>query len=142
MMSNTAVPRYYGAFREEVRAGRIPVCEEIDLQMHRIDAKIEDPALWYDDAVVEGFIAYCEAELTLTDGSDLHLLDSFKLWAEDIFGWYYFVEQLVPVPNEDGSRVRYERRQVRNGYATSSTLSFRAAPRKPCTPAAFKAIFW
>lgn len=77
MISNTAVPRYYGAFREEVRAGRIPVCEEIDLQMHRIDAKIEDPALWYDDAVVEGFIAYCEAELTLTDGSDLHLLDSF-----------------------------------------------------------------
>ena len=112
MLSNTAVPRYYGAFREEVRAGRIPVCEEIDLQMHRIDAKIEDPALWYDDAVVEGFIAYCEAELTLTDGSDLHLLDSFKLWAEDIFGWYYFVEQLVPVPNEDGSRVRYERRQA------------------------------
>ncbi len=122
MMSNTAVPRYYGAFREEVRAGRIPVCEEIDLQMHRIDAKIEDPALWYDDAAVEGFIAYCEAELTLTDGSDLHLLDSFKLWAEDIFGWYYFVEQLVPVPNEDGSRVRYERRQVRKRLCNKQYL--------------------
>lgn len=122
MMSNTAVPRYYGAFREEVRAGRIPVCEEIDLQMHRIDAKIEDPALWYDDAVVEGFIAYCEGELTLTDGSDLHLLDSFKLWAEDIFGWYYFVEQLVPVPNEDGSRVRYERRQVRKRLCNKQYL--------------------
>ncbi len=122
MMSNTAVPRYYGAFREEVRAGRIPVCEEIDLQMHRIDAKIEDPSLWYDDAVVEGFIAYCEAELTLTDGSDLHLLDSFKLWAEDIFGWYYFVEQLVPVPNEDGSRVRYERRQVRKRLCNKQYL--------------------
>lgn len=122
MMSNTAVPRYYGAFREEVRAGRIPVCKEIDLQMHRIDAKIEDPALWYDDAVVEGFIAYCEAELTLTDGSDLHLLDSFKLWAEDIFGWYYFVEQLVPVPNEDGSRVRYERRQVRKRLCNKQYL--------------------
>ena len=122
MMSNTAVPRYYGAFREEVRSGRIPVCEEIDLQMHRIDAKIEDPALWYDDAVVEGFIAYCEAELTLTDGSDLHLLDSFKLWAEDIFGWYYFVEQLVPVPNEDGSRVRYERRQVRKRLCNKQYL--------------------
>ena len=120
MTSNTAVPRYYGAFREEVRAGRIPVCEEIDLQMHRIDAKIEDPALWYDDAVVEGFIAYCEAELTLTDGSDL--LDSFKLWAEDIFGWYYFVEQLVPVPNEDGSRVRYERRQVRKRLCNKQYL--------------------
>lgn len=122
MISNTAVPRYYGEFREEVRAGRIPVCEEIDLQMHRIDAKIEDPALWYDDAVVEGFIAYCEAELTLTDGSDLHLLDSFKLWAEDIFGWYYFVEQLVPVPNEDGSRVRYERRQVRKRLCNKQYL--------------------
>lgn len=122
MMSNTAVPRYYGAFREEVRAGRIPVCEEIDLQMHRIDAKIEDPDLWYDDAVVEGFIAYCEAELTLTDGSDLHLLDSFKLWAEDIFGWCYFVEQLVPVPNEDGSRVRYERRQVRKRLCNKQYL--------------------
>ena len=122
MISNTAVPRYYGAFREEVRAGRIPVCEEIDLQMHRIDAKIEDPALWYDDAVVEGFIAYCEAELTLTDGSDLHLLDSFKLWAEDIFGWYYFVVQLVPVPNEDGSRVRYERRQVRKRLCNKQYL--------------------
>lgn len=122
MMSNTAVPRYYGAFREEVRAGLIPVCEEIDLQMHRIDAKIEDPDLWYDDAVVEGFIAYCEAELTLTDGSDLHLLDSFKLWAEDIFGWYYFVEQLVPVPNEDGSRVRYERRQVRKRLCNKQYL--------------------
>lgn len=122
MMSNTAVPRYYGAFREEVRAGRIPVCEEIDLQMHRIDAKIEDPDLWYDDSVVEGFIAYCEAELTLTDGSDLHLLDSFKLWAEDIFGWYYFVEQLVPVPNEDGSRVRYERRQVRKRLCNKQYL--------------------
>lgn len=122
MMSNTAVPRYYGAFREEVRAGRIPVCEEIDLQMHRIDAKIEDPDLWYDDAVVEGFIAYCEAELTLTDGSDLHLLDSFKLWAEDIFGWYYFVEQLVPVPNEDGSRVRYECRQVRKRLCNKQYL--------------------
>ena len=122
MISNTAVPRYYGAFREEVRAGRIPVCEEIDLQMHRIDAKIEDPALWYDDAVVEGFIAYCEAELTLTDGSDLHLLDSFKLGAEDIFGWYYFVEQLVPVPNEDGSRVRYERRQVRKRLCNKQYL--------------------
>lgn len=122
MISNTAVPRYYGAFREEVRAGRIPVCEEIDLQMHRIDAKIEDPDLWYDDAVVEGFIAYCEAELTLTDGSDLHLLDSFKLWAEDIFGWYYFVEQLVPVPNEDGSRVRYERKQVRKRLCNKQYL--------------------
>lgn len=122
MLSNTATPKYYGAFREEVRAGRIPVCEEIDLQMHRIDAKIADPTLWYDDAAVEGFIAYCEGELTLTDGSDLHLLDSFKLWAEDIFGWYYFVDQLIPVPNEDGSRIHYERKQVKRRLCNKQYL--------------------
>lgn len=122
MLSNSAVPKYYGAFREEVRAGRIPVCEEIDLQMHRIDAKIADPTLWYDDAAVEGFIAYCEGELTLTDGSDLHLLDSFKLWAEDIFGWYYFVDQLIPVPNEDGSRIHYERKQVKRRLCNKQYL--------------------
>lgn len=122
MLSNTAIPKYYGAFREEVRAGRVPVCEEIDLQMHRIDAKIEDPALWYDDAAVDGFIAYCEGELTLTDGSDLHLLDSFKLWAEDIFGWYYFIDQVVPVPNEDGTRMRYEHRQVKKRLCNKQYL--------------------
>ncbi len=122
MLSNTAIPKYYGAFREEVRAGRVPVCEEIDLQMHRIDAKIEDPALWYDDAAVDGFIAYCEGELTLTDGSDLHLLDSFKLWAEDIFGWYYFIDQVVPVPNEDGTRMHYEHRQVKKRLCNKQYL--------------------
>lgn len=122
MLSNTAIPKYYGAFREEVRAGRVPVCEEIDLQMHRIDAKIEDPELWYDDAAVDGFIAYCEGELTLTDGSDLHLLDSFKLWAEDIFGWYYFIDQVVPVPNEDGTRMRYEHRQVKKRLCNKQYL--------------------
>lgn len=122
MLSNTAIPKYYGAFREEVRAGRVPVCEEIDLQMHRIDAKIEDPELWYDDAAVDGFIAYCEGELTLTDGSDLHLLDSFKLWAEDIFGWYYFIDQVVPVPNEDGTRMHYEHRQVKKRLCNKQYL--------------------
>ena len=105
-LSNTAVPKYYGMFRDAVVQGLIPINQEIELQMNRIDALIADPMYYYDDKVVEGFIAYCEEELTLTDGSDLHLLDSFKLWAEDIFGWYYFVEQKVPVTMEDG-RMQY-----------------------------------
>ncbi len=113
MLSNTAVPRYYGAFREAVIAGQIPICEKIELQMHRIDEKIADPEYYYDDQAVEGFIAYCNEELTLTDGSDLELLDSFKLWAEDIFGWYRFVEQVVPVPSEDGTQMRYVRKRIK-----------------------------
>lgn len=113
MLSNTAVPRYYGAFREAVIAGQTPICEKIELQMHRIDEKIADPEYYYDDQAVEGFIAYCNEELTLTDGSDLELLDSFKLWAEDIFGWYRFVEQVVPVPSEDGTRMRYVRKRIK-----------------------------
>lgn len=108
-LSNTAVPKYYGMFRDAVVQGLIPINQEIELQMNRIDALIADPMYYYDDKVVEGFIAYCEEELTLTDGSDLHLLDSFKLWAEDIFGWYYFVEQKVPVTMEDG-RMQYRRK--------------------------------
>lgn len=95
MLSNTATPRYYGAFRDAVIAGQIPVCREIEMEMHRIDALIANPGVYYDDRAVEGFIAYCNEELTLTDGSDLKLMDSFKLWAESIFGWYYFVEQMI-----------------------------------------------
>jgi hypothetical protein len=97
-LSSTAVPVYYGRFREAVIAGQIPVNREISLEMNRIDALIVNPNVYYDDQAVEGFIRYCENELTLTDGSDLHLLDSFKLWAEQIFGWYYFVERSVYVP--------------------------------------------
>ena len=116
-LSNTAVPKYYGMFRDAVVQGLIPINQEIELQMNRIDALIADPMYYYDDKVVEGFIAYCEEELTLTDGSDLHLLDSFKLWAEDIFGWYYFVEQKVPVTMEDG-RMRYRRKPVSYTHLT------------------------
>lgn len=113
MLSNTAVPRYYGEFREAVMAGQIPICETIELQMHRIDEKIANPEFYYDDQAVEGFIEYCNNELTLTDGSDMTLLDSFKLWAEDIFGWYRFEEQVVPIPNEDGTRMHYARKRIK-----------------------------
>lgn len=118
---NTAVPKYYGMFRDAVMQGLIPINQEIELQMNRIDALIADPMYYYDDKVVEGFIAYCEEELTLTDGSDLHLLDSFKLWAEDIFGWYYFVEQKVPVTMEDG-RMRYRRKLVKKRLCNKQYL--------------------
>jgi len=97
-LSNTAVPKYYGEFREKVLNGEIPVCEEISMEMNRIDDLIANPGIYYDENAVEGFIKYCESELTLTDGSDLYLLDTFKLWAEQIFGWYYFVERSVYTP--------------------------------------------
>ena len=122
MLSNTATPRYYGAFRDAVIAGQIPVCREIEMEMHRIDALIANPGIYYDDKAVEGFIAYCNEELTLTDGSDLKLMDSFKLWAESIFGWYYFVEQMVPVPNADGSRMRYIRKRVKKRLCNKQYL--------------------
>jgi phage terminase large subunit-like protein len=111
-LSNTAVPKYYGEFRDAVMRGHIPVCEEISLEMNRIDALIADPTVYYDGAVVEGFIKYCENELTKTDGSDLQLLDSFKLWAEQLLGWFYFVERSVYVPNENGGG-RYVQKTVK-----------------------------
>lgn len=100
-LSNTATPRYYGEFRDAVVRGEIPINREIEMEMNRIDALIADPDIWYDDLAVEGFVAYCENELTLTDGQELHLLDSFKLWAEQIFAWYYFVERPVYEPPSD-----------------------------------------
>ena len=106
-LSNTAVPKYYGQFREAVIRGEIPVCKEISMEMNRIDDLIADPGIWYDDEAIDGFIAYCENELTLTDGEDLHLLDSFKLWAEQIFGWYYFIERSVFEPSKDGHSGHY-----------------------------------
>ena len=112
-LSNTAVPIYYGRFREAVLRGEIPVNREISQEMNRIDSLIANPNIYYDDQAVEGFIRYCEGELTLTDGSDLHLLDSFKLWAEQIFGWYYFVERSVYVPTKDNHGGHYETRQIK-----------------------------
>jgi hypothetical protein len=98
-LSNTAVPIYYGRFRDAVLNGEIPVCNEISLEMNRIDSLIANPSIYYDDRAIEGFIAYCENELTLTDGSDLVLLDTFKLWAEQLLSWFYFVERSVYEPN-------------------------------------------
>ena len=112
-LSNTATPIYYGQFRDAVLRGEIPICREIEMEMHRIDELIENPGIWYDDKAVEGFIAYCENELTLTDGEPLHLLDTFKLWAEQIFGWYYFVERSVYVPRKDGHGGRYINKRVK-----------------------------
>lgn len=112
-LSNTATPVYYGQFRDAVLRGEIPVCETISMQMNRIDDLIADPRFYYDDLAVQGFIEYCEHELTLTDGSDLNLLDSFKLWAEDIFGWYYFVERSVYEPSPDGHGGRYVNKRIK-----------------------------
>lgn len=112
-LSNTAVPKYYGQFRDAVIRGEIPVCREISMEMNRIDDLIANPGIYYDDEAVEGWIKYCENELTLTDGSDLNLLDSFKLWGEQIFGWYYFVDRTVYEPNEDGHGGHYVNKTIK-----------------------------
>lgn len=112
-LSNTAVPKYYGMFRDAVIKGEIPVCETISMEMNRIDALIDNPGIWYDDQAIQGFVDYCENELTLTDGEDLHLLDSFMLWAEQIFGWYYFVDRSVYEPSEDGHGGRYVNKRIK-----------------------------
>ena len=113
VLSNTATPEYYAKFREDVISGKIPICREIAMEMNRIDDLIANPGIYYDNEAINGFIEYCENELTLTDGEDLHLLDSFKLWAEQIFGWYYFVERSVYVPNEDGHGGRYVTKRIK-----------------------------
>ena len=112
-LSNTAIPIYYGRFREAVLSGEIPVCREIELEMNRIDDLIRNPAIYYDDEAVEGWVRYCESELTLTDGSDLNLLDTFKLWGEQVFGWFYFVERSVYQPNEDNHGGHYVRKRIK-----------------------------
>lgn len=113
MLSNTATPKYYGAFRAKVLAGEIPVCREIAMEMNRIDELIADPNIYYDDRAVEGFVRFAEAEMTLTDGEELKLLDSFLLWAEQIFGWWYYKQRSVYVPNEGGHGGHFERRKVK-----------------------------
>ena len=112
-LSNTATPIYYGQFRDAVMRGEIPVCREVSLEMNRIEELIANPGIYYDDEAVNGFIAFCENELTLTNGEDLHLLDTFKLWAEQIFGWYYYVDRSVYVPNPDGYGGRYVRKAIK-----------------------------
>lgn len=111
-LSNTAVPKYYGEFRDAVIRGEIPVCKEIAMEMNRIDSLIANSGIYYDESAVEGWVKFCEKELTLTDGTDLHLLDYFKVWGEQVFGWYYYVERSVYVPNEDNHGGHYERKQI------------------------------
>ena len=112
-LSNTATPKYYGEFHDAVIRGEIPVCETVSMEMNRIDALISNPGIWYDDQAIQGFIDYCENELTLTDGENLELLDTFKLWAEQVFGWYYFVDRSVYVPSEDGHGGHYVNKRIR-----------------------------
>lgn len=112
-LSNTAVPKYYGMFRDAVIRGEIPVCEEVSMEMNRIDALIANPNYYYDSKAVEGWIKFCENELTLTDGSDLHMLDTFKLWGEEVFGWYYYIERSVFTPGENGHAGHYELKKVK-----------------------------
>lgn len=121
-LSNTATPVYYGQFRDAVLRGEIPVCETISMEMNRIDSLIANPGIWYDDQAVQGFINYCENELTLTDGSDLNLLDTFKLWAEQIFGWYYFVERSVYEPSPDGHGGRYVNKRIKKRLVNKQYL--------------------
>lgn len=122
MLSNTAVPKFYGEFREKVIRGEIPICKEISMEMNRIDELIDNPGIYYDDNAVDGFVEYCENELTLTDGADLHLLDTFKLWAEQIFGWYYFVDLSVYEPNPNGRGGRYVTKTVKKRLVNKQYL--------------------
>lgn len=121
-LSNTATPKYYGEFRDAVIRGEIPICKEIEMEMHRIDDLIANPGVWYDDKAIDGFVKFCENELTLTDGSDLILLPSFKLWAEQIFGWYYFVERSVYEPNEDGHGGHYVTKNIKKRLVNKQYL--------------------
>ena len=121
-LSNKAVPKYYGRFREAVIRGDIPICKEIEMEMHRIDDLIANPAMYYDPEPVEGWVKFCESELTLTDGSDLHLLDSFKLWGEQVFCWYYFKERTVYRPHPTGHGGRYVKKRIKKRLITKQYL--------------------
>ena len=121
-LSNTATPKYYGMFRDAVIRGEIPVCETIAMEMNRIDALIANPGVYYDDLAIDGFINYCENELTLTDGEDLVLLDSFKLWAEQVFSWFYYVERSVYVPSKDGHGGHYVNKRIKKRLTNKQYL--------------------
>ncbi len=140
-LSNTAVPKYYGMFRDAVVKGEIPICNEISMEMNRIDDLIANPGIFYDDLAVEGFIKYCEQELTLTDGSDLALLDTFKLWAEQIFGWYYFVEKSVYEPNEDGRGGKYVNKSVKKRLINKQYLIIARSAAKSIYGACLQSYF-
>lgn len=141
MLSNTATPKYYGMFRDQVLRGEIPVCREIEMEMNRIDGLIRNPQFYYDIDAVEGFIKFCENELTLTDGSDLFLLDTFKLWAEEIFGWYYFVDRSVAVQNSSGHGVHYETRRIKKRLVNKQYLIIPRGAAKSMYDEAIQAYF-
>lgn len=122
MLSNTATPRYYGEFRRKVLDGQIPVCREVEMQMNRIDELIRNPKYYYDDQAIDGFIKFCETELTLTDGSDLTMLDTFKLWAEDALAWFYFVDRPIYEANEDGHGGHYVKRRIKKRLCNKQYL--------------------
>ena len=140
-LSNTATPRYYGEFRAAVMRGEIPICKEIEMEMNRIDELIDDPRYYYDDQAIQGFINYCENELTLTDGEDLRLLDSFKLWAEQIFGWYKFEERSVYEPYPDGHGGRYVTKQVKKRLTKKQYLIVARGAAKSMYAACIQAFF-
>ena len=141
MLSNTATPIYYGRFREAVLRGEIPVNREISMEMNRIDQLIANPGIYYDDEAVEGWIRFCENELTLTDGSDFHLLDTFKLWGEEIFGWYYYVERSVYEPYEDGYGGRYVTKRVLRRLINKQFLIVARGAAKSMYDASIQAYF-
>lgn len=141
MLSNTATPYYYGQFRDKVIRGELPVCKPIELEMNRIDALIRNPGVYYDPDGINGWVEFCENELTLTDGSDLFLLDTFKLWGEEIFGWYYFVDRSVPVPNISGSGVHYETRRIKKRLTNKQFLVIPRNAAKSMYAAAIQAYF-
>lgn len=140
-LSNTAVPKYYGEFRDAVIRGDIPVCREVSMEMNRIDDLIDNPGVYYDDQVVEGWIEYCENELTLTDGSDLHLLDTFKLWGEQVFGWYYFEDKSVYQPYENGHGGRYVRKRIKKRLINKQYLIVGRGAAKSMYASAIQAYY-
>lgn len=141
MFSNTATPKYYGEFRDAVLRGEIVINDEISMEMNRIDSLIENPGIYYNSLAVEGFIRYCESEMTLTDGSDLNLLDTFKLWAEQIFGWWYFVERPVYQPNPDGHGGRYVRKVIRKRLVNKQYLIIARGAAKSMYDACIQSFF-
>ena len=140
-LSNTATPKYYGLFREAVLRGDIPVCQEVSMEMNRIDGLIANPAVYYDPDPVEGFIRFCEDELTLTDGSDLHMLDSFKLWAEEIFGWYYFIERSIYEPDKKHHGGRYVQKTIKKRLINKQYLIVGRSAAKSLYAACLQAYF-
>ena len=140
-LSNTATPKYYGLFREAVLRGDIPVCQEVSMEMNRIDGLIANPAVYYDPDPVEGFIRFCEDELTLTDGSDLHMLDSFKLWAEEIFGWYYFIERSIYEPDKEHHGGRYVQKTIKKRLINKQYLIVGRSAAKSLYAACLQAYF-